>query len=211
MTLTSAPAERLSDTITLRMETGSTTALARGEMLVDSTTARSDHLSVGDLAPVAVRRHRSHDGPHRRYLRRRTPSSGSFLGGSITTYFRTHFTNERPDAVLLRTNGSSSVDNRVKIALSGYPNVQVQTRAQFEQAQTNSINQLLGSVLDALLALAVLIALLGIVNTMMLSVFERTREIGLPRAVATAGGARCATWLALNRRSSRSSAPSSAS
>ena len=49
----------------------------------------------------------------------------------------------------------------VKAALSPYANVKVQTRAQFEQAPINSVNQLLGLVY-ALLALAVLIALLGI-------------------------------------------------
>ncbi|MEU7628415.1 FtsX-like permease family protein [Nocardia sp. NPDC049220] len=60
--------------------------------------------------------------------------------------------------------------------------VQVQDREQFKGAQGRQINTLL-AILYGLLALAVVIAILGIVNTLALSVVERRREIGMLRAV----------------------------
>jgi putative ABC transport system permease protein len=67
-------------------------------------------------------------------------------------------------------------------ALKQFPSTDALSIAQFEDKQDQSVNQLLGLVY-ALLALSVIVALLGIVNTLALSVHERTRELGMLRAV----------------------------
>lgn len=76
----------------------------------------------------------------------------------------------------------AAVQHGVEAAIEPFPNVQVLDQSQFKDRIADQIGQLL-TFLFALLVLAVLIALLGIVNTLALSVFERTREIGLLRAV----------------------------
>lgn len=63
-----------------------------------------------------------------------------------------------------------------------YPQAEVQDREQFKEAKVANVETILNLVY-ALLALAVFIALLGIANTLALSIFERTRELGLLRAV----------------------------
>jgi putative ABC transport system permease protein len=67
-------------------------------------------------------------------------------------------------------------------ALKKYPSADALSIDQFKKKQSDSINSLLGLVF-ALLALSVIVALLGIVNTLALSVHERTRELGMLRAV----------------------------
>jgi putative ABC transport system permease protein len=63
-----------------------------------------------------------------------------------------------------------------------YPQAQVQDTAEYKAAQTSQVDMML-NLIYALLGLAVFIALLGIANTLALSIFERTRELGLLRAV----------------------------
>jgi putative ABC transport system permease protein len=63
-----------------------------------------------------------------------------------------------------------------------FPQAKSQTAAQFKKDQAGQINQLL-TLIYVLLALAVLVSLFGIVNTLVLSIFERTRELGMLRAI----------------------------
>lgn len=70
----------------------------------------------------------------------------------------------------------------LEAALADFPNAKVQTREEFVESQIAGLNAVL-NILYVLLALSVLVSLFGIVNTLVLAVFERTREIGMLRAI----------------------------
>jgi putative ABC transport system permease protein len=67
-------------------------------------------------------------------------------------------------------------------AMADFPNAKAQTREEFKDNQVGFLNNIL-NILYVLLALSVVVSLFGIVNTLVLTVFERTREIGMLRAV----------------------------
>jgi putative ABC transport system permease protein len=78
--------------------------------------------------------------------------------------------------------------------LADYPTVQTNSIAGWRDQITNTVNQLI-TVIAALLAFAILIALIGIMNTLSLSVFERTRESAMTRALGLTRGQLRATLL----------------
>jgi putative ABC transport system permease protein len=78
--------------------------------------------------------------------------------------------------------GDTAARAAVDPILAEYPSVSLQNQSEFKEQVAGQIDQLLGLVF-VLLLLAVVIAVIGIINTLALSVFERTRELGLLRAV----------------------------
>jgi putative ABC transport system permease protein len=81
-------------------------------------------------------------------------------------------------------NGGQTDANRAALdrQLASFPNAKVQTRDEFVDNQISGLSSVL-NILYVLLALSVIVSLFGIVNTLVLTVFERTREIGMLRAV----------------------------
>ncbi|HEX4527140.1 MAG TPA: FtsX-like permease family protein [Gaiellaceae bacterium] len=84
----------------------------------------------------------------------------------------------------VRVRGGESDANlaTLETSLKSFPNAKVQTRQQFIHNQISGLNSVL-NILYVLLALSVIVSLFGIVNTLVLTVFERTREIGMLRAI----------------------------
>jgi len=81
--------------------------------------------------------------------------------------------------------GNAQVQPAVnRLLAASFPQARSRTAAQFKQDQANQINTLL-ALIYVLLALSVVVSLFGIVNTLILSIYERTRELGMMRAIGT--------------------------
>ena len=114
------------------------------------------------------------------------PSGGSPFGPVTVSADVWDQENTEPKNVytFVKMTGGETDANQAALdrTLAAFPNAKAQTRTAFIDNQISGLASVL-NILYVLLALSVLVSLFGIVNTLVLSVFERTREIGMLRAI----------------------------
>jgi len=167
----------------VRMDSGTIGALTGRTVLVESRLASEKGLAVGDKVTMSI------SGNPASY-----PVVGTFeaLPGisewryltSLEALAAAGVVPADNVAYVVRSPGADAAAVRAGIdkVVAGLPTVTLKDQAEFAAEQRAPIDQML-ALIYALLGLAVVIAVLGIVNTLALSVIERTREVGLLRAV----------------------------
>ncbi|WP_446214236.1 ABC transporter permease [Micromonospora sp. IBSANI012] len=160
---------------------GDISRLAPDQMLFSSDTAKSRNVSVGSTVSVQLSR-----GEARTYT-----VSGIYESSQLTNpvvlppQAARNFAIPQPIQGFLQLAPGTRVADvqpQVETLLADSPEVSVADRAAFIEQQTSQLDTPL-RMIQILLALAIVIAVLGIINTLALSVLERTRELGLLRAI----------------------------
>jgi putative ABC transport system permease protein len=158
--------------------------LSIGGAIIDKKFAEDKNLHVGDTFSLLTQ-----SGTETLLTVRgiyKAPPFFPLLGNASILQSRFDELYERPRTVYTFMNARSATSDSTKKALEAavaqYPDAKVQTRNDWIKAQDKEFSNFL-LMLYVLLALSVIVSIFGMVNTLVLSVFERTRELGMLRAV----------------------------
>lgn len=164
----------------LEVSDGSLQALGLDGLAVSKNTADNENLKVGQQVPVIFAQ------TGRQLFTVQAIYDQTAVPDYVisTAAYKKNIPDVFDSQIYLKTRGGPTAANRAAIeqTMKAYPSGKVQDRDEFKAAQSDQINQFLNLV-NALLLFAIVIALFGIANTLGLSIIERTRELGLMRAV----------------------------
>jgi len=172
----------LTDVVGVDVTRGSAGDLSRRAVLVEQQRAKEAGLSVGDTVsmrlPAGKREFRVVG------LFEQSPSVATSWLTSLEAMEAAAVAPADSYAYVTVADGADAeqVQDRIDEVIADLPTITLKDQAEFAAEQRAPIDQML-MLIYALLGLAVVIAVLGIVNTLALSVIERTREVGLLRAV----------------------------
>ena len=164
------------------MTQGRLADLRKGEIVVDRQVAKMEKLKIGDTVKV-----KSKDGRDATFKIAAISDENVLLGQWTVTRADANALNSKPTdfLVAIQLDKGTSVEGirgSLKKVAKAYPTMKLQDREQFTGSIVAQISALL-NVIYGLLAVSIVIALIGIANTLSLSIHERTRELGLLRAM----------------------------
>lgn len=177
----------LAEVLRMQPKAGELRTLGSGEVVVDETFAKDNNLSPGGTLTMATQRGGQHDYRVVGVYERNELISGPVLAlddsaaGFRTGQFNFGYVKLAPGADVAAVRGA--LDRLV----AGNPEVSVIDQSALVEQVKSQVNTFV-VMLYVLLGLALVIAILGIINTLALSVLERTRELGLVRAVGMRRG-----------------------